>query len=459
MPMRRLLIMLMLAAVLGTAVDTTARRRHRSSSEVRRERQQNSRRIAEASRQLEQNTAGVRRQFNELQSLEARIARRADSIAVLQQRIGLINDSITQVADSIEHLEATLATLNSRLGATLRNMRSRRQGMSDLAFIFSAESFGQAWSRLRYLNTLSRATVRRAQQIKDMRVRLDVARTRLGALGDSLSTRMTALQQAQQALEAQRASASALVESLQRRGRELNAELERRRRQATELEAELQRAIDRELEEERQRREAEERRQREEEERRRREAAQAAAAAAATPAPASPATPASPANPPAPVAPTTTPAPSQTPQTAQVTRLTGSFADNKGKLPFPVSGNYTVVSQFGTNTHPGLSKVKVDNLGIDIEVTPGSSARAVFDGVVSSIFRIDGYHNVVIVRHGEYLTVYAGLEQLNVRKGSTVKQGQAIGVVFGDSADGNRSVLHFEIRHEKDKLNPAEWVR
>lgn len=450
--MRRLLIMLLLAALLVPTVDMTARRQNRSSSEVRRERQQNSRRIAEASRQLEQTSAGVRRQFNELQSLEARIARRADSIAVLQQRINLINDSITQVADSIEHLESTLTTLNNRLGATLRNMRSRRQGMSDLAFIFSAESFGQAWSRLRYLNTLSRATVRRAQQIKDMRAQLDVARTRLGALGDSLSIRMTALQQAQQALEAQRASATALVESLQRRGRELNAELERRRRQAAELEAELQRAIDRELEEERQRREAEERRRREEE-RRRREAEQAAAAAAAA-SPATPTTSTAPVNQPA--APAT-----QAPvaQSSPVTRLTGSFAENKGNLPFPVSGSYTIVSQFGTNTHPGLSKVKVDNLGIDIEVTPGSSARAVFDGVVSSIFRIDGYHNVVIVRHGEYLTVYAGLEQLNVRKGSTVKQGQTIGVVFGDRADGNRSVLHFEIRHEKDKLNPTEWVR
>ena len=117
------------------------------------------------------------------------------------------------------------------------------------------------------------------------------------------------------------------------------------------------------------------------------------------------------------------------------------------------------MSHFGTNVHPDLPKVKVDNLGIDIEAQRGASVRAVFDGVVSSIFRLDGYHNVVIVRHGEYLTVYAGLDALSVRKGDKVRTGQAIGTVFCDADNDSRSLLHFEIRREKQKLDPAEWVR
>lgn len=140
-------------------------------------------------------------------------------------------------------------------------------------------------------------------------------------------------------------------------------------------------------------------------------------------------------------------------------RLTGDFAANKGKLPFPVAGRYTIISNLGTNTHPDLAKVKIDNLGIDIQVPPGTSARAVFDGVISSVFRLDGYNNVVIVRHGEYLTVYAGLDALAVRKGDKVHAGQNIGTIVVDHDDDDRTVLHFEVRREKQKLNPTEWVK
>ena len=139
--------------------------------------------------------------------------------------------------------------------------------------------------------------------------------------------------------------------------------------------------------------------------------------------------------------------------------MSGSFAANKGKLLFPVAGRYTITSNFGTYDHPDFAKVKMNNLGIDIEVPRGTSTRAVFDGVVSSIFRLDGYHSVVILRHGEYLTVYAGIDALAVKKGQSVKAGQTLGSLYSDPDDGGRTSLHFEIRHEKQKLNPVEWVK
>lgn len=79
--------------------------------------------------------------------------------------------------------------------------------------------------------------------------------------------------------------------------------------------------------------------------------------------------------------------------------------------------------------------------------------------MVSSIFRLDGYHSVVILRHGEYLTVYAGIDALAVKKGQSVKAGQTLGSLYSDPDDGGRTSLHFEIRHEKQKLNPVEWVK
>jgi septal ring factor EnvC (AmiA/AmiB activator) len=83
----------------------------------------------------------------------------------------------------------------------------------------------------------------------------------------------------------------------------------------------------------------------------------------------------------------------------------------------------------------------------------------VFDGTVSSVFFMPGYQNIVIVRHGEYLTVYAGLGSLSISKGSKVKAGSDIGTVYSDPDDGGRTVLHFEVRREREKLNPLDWVR
>ena len=140
--------------------------------------------------------------------------------------------------------------------------------------------------------------------------------------------------------------------------------------------------------------------------------------------------------------------------------LSGSFQSNKGRLLFPVAGSYRIVGTFGRTDHPSIKGVQVQNSGIDIEAAGSSAyARAVFDGTVTSVFRIDGYQNIVILRHGEYLTVYAGLDQIAVRKGDKVKASQRLGHIFSDPDDGGRSVLHFELRHEKQKLNPSEWVK
>lgn len=140
-------------------------------------------------------------------------------------------------------------------------------------------------------------------------------------------------------------------------------------------------------------------------------------------------------------------------------QLSAAFAKNKGAMIFPVEGSHRVVSRFGRTTHASLSKVQLDNSGIDIETAKNANARAIFQGTVTSIFHLDGYHNIVMVRHGEYLTVYANVVDLAVRKGDQVQPGQAIGRVWADPDDDDRSILHFEVRKERQKLNPLDWVR
>ena len=136
------------------------------------------------------------------------------------------------------------------------------------------------------------------------------------------------------------------------------------------------------------------------------------------------------------------------------------FARMKGRLPFPVDGKYRVISAFGRHPHPDFPNIEVQNSGIDIEMLSSNRrARAIADGTVSAVFNQPGYNNIVMIRHGEYITIYAGISNLAIKTGDTVKTGQTIGQVQPDPDNDGRHVLHFELRHERQKLNPLQWVR
>ena len=137
-------------------------------------------------------------------------------------------------------------------------------------------------------------------------------------------------------------------------------------------------------------------------------------------------------------------------------KLSTSFTANKGRLPMPITGSYQIVGHYGKYSPPGLSKVVLDNKGIDIRGQQGSQARAVFDGEVSSVFSHAGRY-IVMIRHGRYISVYSGLASVSVSKGQKVSTKTPLGVI-GTNTDGNY-VLHFQLRNEAARLNPEQWVR
>ena len=139
-------------------------------------------------------------------------------------------------------------------------------------------------------------------------------------------------------------------------------------------------------------------------------------------------------------------------------KLASSFAANKGRLPAPVKGRYRVIRRFGLQQHDDLAMVQTRNGGIDIQVSRGTQAVAIFDGVVSKVFVVPGYHNSIIIRHGNYLTVYANLQNVSVRAGQKVKTGQVLGTVASDD-EGQYGVMQFQVWHERTKLNPQAWIR
>ncbi len=499
----------------GKSGKSTGETGTRSAQSVRQERNRTSREIETTRRDIRANLAQTKKKVNALRSIEADIAISQRSIDTINSAIDTLNLRLSSLEDTITATEANLALERERYGESLRKARTMRQGLNPLTFVFSSKTFAESWRRMRFLREAGKSRISRARKLKKVTDTLKVRRDRYKTVATQREAKAGELVRKQAQLTSQKQKTEALVADLKTRGGELNSILKEKQDRMRQLDNELDRIIAeetrkareaerlaaeerrkeqaRQAEAERQRLVAEQRRQQDEKNKagasakdkksgknkdKKNEAeksgthgagnsdklqasggqptnaqtAKASGAQTATahnskaPEPSASVAPRAVANPITAVA-------------DENRRLTGGFEQNKGRLLFPVYGSYKIVGNFGRNPHAELRHVEVNNNGIDIEVRPGTNARAVFDGEVSAAFRLGGYENVVMIRHGNYLTVYAGLSQLMVRKGQKIKAGEPVGRIVSDPDDGNRTVLHFEIRKERQKLNPLEWVR
>jgi septal ring factor EnvC (AmiA/AmiB activator) len=155
---------------------------------------------------------------------------------------------------------------------------------------------------------------------------------------------------------------------------------------------------------------------------------------------------------------TTTKKETTLPETKESAALNKSFEGNKGKLPWPVDKG-SITESFGRNAHPTLDNVFTNNNGVDISASKGASVRAVFEGEVTSVLNIPGAGKVVIIKHGNYRTVYSNLQDTYVKIGSKVTTKQAIGTLL---VTEGLSVAHFEIHQvvgtTSVALNPSLWI-
>jgi septal ring factor EnvC (AmiA/AmiB activator) len=142
--------------------------------------------------------------------------------------------------------------------------------------------------------------------------------------------------------------------------------------------------------------------------------------------------------------------------TPEEVQLSNSFMANKGRLPWPLEKGM-ISSSFGEHPHPVLSHVMIRNNGIDILTVLDAETRAIFEGVVTRVMNVPSNNNVVIIRHGEYLTVYSNLDRVYVQKGDLVATKQKIGTVYTNPLD-SKTELHFEVWQSKTLLDPEEWL-
>ncbi len=142
--------------------------------------------------------------------------------------------------------------------------------------------------------------------------------------------------------------------------------------------------------------------------------------------------------------------------TAEEKRLASSFVANKGKLPWPVAKGY-VRLRFGTQPHPINKSLTIKSRGVRIATEKGAKVRAVFNGEVSEIFKAKNINPIVMVRHGNYLTLYGNLSKVYVKTGDKIKTKQAIGEAFTNPNSGE-TIVRFTISKGSKLENPANWI-
>lgn len=404
----------------------------------------------------------ARSSLNRLNLISNQILSRKKVISILNQEIGGIDTQINKMRREVNRLEQELKVKQKNYGKSAKGMYKRRKSQDKLLFILSADNFAQSLRRMRYLREFADWQKRQAAEIVVKQREIEEKRSKLEKTRKDKQVLLGSRENENQKLQTEESSQKTEVQQLNKKQRDLQAQLKKKKQQADALNQQIEKQIAIEIA----RAEEEARIAREKAERERAEKArlareareirkkQAAASGKKIVEEKE--------------EPETEPEPIRAERVAEVKggyamtreekKLSDNFAGNKGRLPFPVTGRHTIVGTFGEQQHQDLKYVRTNNSGIDIQTSPGADARAVFNGEVTRVFVVPGYNNSVIVRHGNYLTVYSNLSQVYVKAGDRVSTRQSIGKIFTDTEDGNATILSFQLWKEKTKLNPATWL-
>lgn len=442
-----------LLVVLGVGLMPLRAQTTRAIRQLEQQRNELKEQIAASETLLRSTKKDVKSQLADLALITGQIDERQKYLNTIESDVQTIQQEVDRLQVELSHLETELADKKAKYERSVKYMYRNKSIQEKLMFIFSAENLTQMYRRMRYVREY--ADFQRLQGIQVQRKQQQVT-AKQRTLVASRKAKEELLAQGEvekQKLQEQEQQRKTLVASLQKKQRSLQSELNKQRKSANKLNAQIDRLIEIEIEKARKREEerkaAEARRLAEEKrlaearaaEARRKEAARTETSgskeedAVITPA---------------------TPKMDAYKVDSDDRTLVSSFEKNRGALPVPITGPYVIVGHYGQYDVPGLRNVRLDNKGIDIKGQAGANARAIFDGEVSAIFQYNGLTNV-LVRHGNYISVYCNLQSVQVQKGSKIHTRDIIGKIH-TNAEGN-TILHFQLRKETAKLNPEVWIR
>ena len=384
---------------------TTAWGQDSRQEKLKQQRKQLQQEIKQINTLLFTNTKKKKSALNEVEDLAVKINLRERLIRVTNEEANRLTQQINVNQRTIDRQRKALETLKADYADMIRYSYASKSGQSRLMFLFSSESFLQAYKRFQYLKQY--AAFRKKQGL------LIAQKTQtLQALNKTLlaqKTRKEALvkenRAVQNSLSEERLAQKELVTALKKRERSLESQIRKKQKQIAAYDKEIQRLI---------------------------RAAIAASNKAAGKNKA---------------------VFTLTPEAQLIDK---NFTANKGKLPWPVEQGVVTLG-FGTQTHPVVKTTKIQSNGVTIATPDNAEVRAVFKGKVMQVFSFKGSNPGVLIQHGNYITSYSNLAAVYVKKGQTIEAKEVIGKVFTHPNTG-KSELKFSVFQNTTPVNPKGWV-
>ncbi|MCX6280730.1 MAG: peptidoglycan DD-metalloendopeptidase family protein [Bacteroidetes bacterium] len=368
---------------------------------------------------LEKTKASKQVSMEKLKILNQRIRSREALIATINKELGQIDMNIQVENVELDKMSKQLKALKTDYARMIYHAYRTMNGRNKLMFIFSAKDFNQAWQRIKYYQQYSEYRRRQAERIESTTHVINDQRKDLETKKQEKLTLFETQQKEKIKLDLEKQDKAKTVKELSSKEKQLVSTLKTKQQAAARLQYEIEKLIASEI------RASEERMQK------------------------------TTGNEKKPTGHIVS-GPATYEMTPREKELSSSFASNRGRLPWPCEKGF-ISGTFGEHPHPVLERVKVKNNGVDITTEPNAAVKAVFNGRVSKVMSFPNLNNVVIVRHGEYLTVYSNLDVVSVKEGQEVSTRQAIGKVHYNTEE-QKTELHFEIWKGKMIQNPESWL-
>lgn len=398
-----------------------------SIKELEEQRRNALKRLETTSKVLSETKKTQRSSLNKLNIINKNINERKSLINNINKEISTLDTEINKLNSETRKLERELETYKADYANMVREAYINRSVYSKILFVLSAETFDQSFRRLRYMQEYSE--YRKEQMRKIENTKLEIAK-KTEQLAHHKKTQVDIKSQKsaeQKKLISDQRKENSVYSDLKKKEKTLQADLKKQQKIANDLNRKIEALIAEEV------RKAEEKRRKEEQARRAKE-----------PDSKEPAT-------------KSRTAETGYAMTKEEKLISGNFAANSGRLPWPVDRGF-ISGKFGVQPHPTLKYVTTNNKGIYIQTPSKTNARAVFEGVVTQRFSVPGSNNGVIIQHGQYRTVYANLTNIYVRVGQKVDAKQSIGQIYTDPEKDNKTELFFQIWKERTILNPESWI-
>ncbi len=369
----------------------------KSKTQLQKEKKENLAKIAEAEKILSETKGKKQNSLGQLSALNQQIKAQESLINSIRNEVFLLSDEIDETNEIIASLSDDLENLKAEYSAMVYSAYKSNKGVNRLMFLFSAKTFNQFFMRLKYMEQYSKVRMRQAEQITKVKQILSDQVTVIQSKVSEKNILLGENLQESKNLDGLKKRQNKLFSNLQKQENQLRKDLENRKKAVAKLDKLINDIIKVEIE--------------------KAKLAERSSIDASA-------------------------------------KLSDQFAENKTKLPWPVSG--FISQKFGRHNHPVLKGIIMNSTGINIQTKQNEKVQSIFGGEVRTVAFVPLVGNTVLISHGAYFTVYAGLKDVFVKTGQKVNVGEELGTILTNK-DGV-SELKFEVRKSAKALDPQQWL-